>query len=330
MGGFSIIVGIATVASAIARSSRWGSCASNPQCRPSPERGLSAPPCLVCTGIEATVAGSRDLGRKGVPRVLRRFTLAHPIRLLLAIFALTVTTVFAVACGSEPTPTAVPPTSATTATSAPTDTPVTSEIPESTDTVPPMPTNTPAPTDNPMPTVTPMPTNTPMPTVTPTPTNTPMPTATPAPTPVPTATPMPFLGEWEIGVDEIDPLTRKRTVMIGLLAENTQDYFLGIVCFESAVQVTVAWKEHIIDSTVQYRIDDESIVQEYWETSFNEEATLITNYQAIRLIEELFNAGEFVIQVTPDKLGPRTAVFNPAGLYWAVKPVLEACEVEIN
>lgn len=118
--------------------------------------------------------------------------------------------------------------------------------------------------------------------------------------------------------------------MIGLLSENTQDYFLGIACFESAVQVTVAWQEYIIDSTVQYRIDDESIVQEYWETSFNEEATLIRNYQAIRLIEELFNAGEFVVQVTPDKLAPRTAVFNPAGLYWAVKPVLEACEVEIN
>ena len=48
------------------------------------------------------------------------------------------------------------------------------------------------------------------------------------------------------------------------------------------------------------------------------------------MIHDLFNADEFVIQVKPENRDPVAAVFSPAGLYWAVKPVLEACEVEIN
>ena len=48
------------------------------------------------------------------------------------------------------------------------------------------------------------------------------------------------------------------------------------------------------------------------------------------MIHDLFNADEFVIRLKPENFKPVTAVFNPAGLYWAVKPVLEACEVEIN
>ena len=46
------------------------------------------------------------------------------------------------------------------------------------------------------------------------------------------------------------------------------------------------------------------------------------------MIHDLFNADVLVIQVKPENLDPETSVFSPAGLYWAVKPVLEACEVE--
>ena len=48
------------------------------------------------------------------------------------------------------------------------------------------------------------------------------------------------------------------------------------------------------------------------------------------MINDLFNADEFVIQAAPENLAPVTAVFRPAGVYWAVKPVLEACEVELD
>ena len=48
------------------------------------------------------------------------------------------------------------------------------------------------------------------------------------------------------------------------------------------------------------------------------------------MINELYDAERFVVQVTHGDSEPITAVFRPAGLYWAVKPVLEACDVEIN
>ena len=142
--------------------------------------------------------------------MLRLFTFAHPIRLLIAIFALTVTTVAAAACGSEPAPTTVPHTVAPTATQIPaatatqaptatatlepTATPLPTATPVPTATA--LPTNTPIPTDTPVPpaTATPIPTATPYPTATPPPippTATPPPTAAPTPTPRPTATPIP-------------------------------------------------------------------------------------------------------------------------------------------
>ena len=107
----------------------------------------------------------------------------NSIRLVLAIFALSLAAFAAVACGSEPTPTAVPPTTAPTATSATA--------------------NTPAPTDTSAPTNTPKPTATATPE--PTSTDTPLPTDTPSPTLAPT-TPKLGLGPGTFAVgQEIEP-----------------------------------------------------------------------------------------------------------------------------
>ena len=119
--------------------------------------------------------------------MLRRFAFAHPVRLLLAILTLTVTTAVYAACGSETAPTAAPANNTPAATPAPTATPTPASAPTAT----PMPTDTPAPaaTATPYPTHTPYPTPTAYPTFTPYPTLTPVPT--PTPTPRPTATPRP-------------------------------------------------------------------------------------------------------------------------------------------
>ena len=48
------------------------------------------------------------------------------------------------------------------------------------------------------------------------------------------------------------------------------------------------------------------------------------------MIGKLFNANEFVVQATKEDSSAITAVFEPAGLYWTVKPVLAACGQEID
>lgn len=83
-------------------------------------------------------------------------------------------------------------------------------------------------------------------------------------------------------------------------------------------------------ATVQHRIDDAPIQTLEWFMSSNELGTYLPSDRIANTIQELYNADEFVVQVTPDRSGPITAVFETAGLYWAVKPVLEACEQEIN
>ena len=225
----------------------------------------------------------------------------------------------AVACGNEPAPTAVPPTAAPTVTPVPTATP----IPTATATL--------------APTATPIPTATPMPTATPAPTNTPMPTATPTPTQVPTATPMPFVGEWVKVTDEINPLTRTREASIALLSKDGERA-LHIRCHESGLEFLMAWgrpdtMDPISESfgtTVQHRIGDDPVEALEWSLSTNDIGTFMPNDRIANTIRKMYDADEFVIQVTPDRSGPITAVFEIAGLYWAIKPVLEACEVEIN
>ena len=109
---------------------------------------------------------------------------------------------------------------------------------------------------------------------------------------------------------------------------------LYIRCMRDDIDLFVAWDTRLSESsaptTVQHRIDDEPIESLRWNLSNSRESTSLPNDRVASTIRELFNANEFVVQVIPDKSRHITAVFQPAGIYWAVKPVLEACGQEIN
>ena len=269
---------------------------------------------------------------EGVFQVRYLPTLAHFVRIAFVILLLALAVV-SVACGSQSDPTATPVTSAITATSAPSPTaqPWT-----------PVPTWTPEPTWTSEPTATPPPTYTPAPTYTPVslPTAMPYPTATPYPTPTtrivgtPIATPTPFYGEWATLRDEIDPLTRRRQVFVALNEQDGELFFMGIrwvmaiACDGNTVHLGVGWASGINSPTVSFRIGDQPVKTEEW--NIFEGSPSIAGERAIVMIRDLFNAEEFVIQVKPENLDAVTAVFSPAGLYWAVKPVLKACEMEVD
>ena len=110
---------------------------------------------------------------------------------------------------------------------------------------------------------------------------------------------------------------------------------MGIACYENTVHLVVGWASgfnsptvSFNDPTVSFRIGDQPVKTEVWNIS--EGGPSIAGERAIVMIRDLFDADEFVIRVNPENFDPVTAVFNPAGLYWAVKPVLEACEVEVD
>lgn len=174
----------------------------------------------------------------------------------------------------------------------------------------------------------------PAPTATPASTSTPAPTATA--TPQPTPTPMPFYGRWET-FDEIDPLTQKPEVAIFLSSNDGLLPALGIRCQQSELELLVGWTQDDNSPisefpwiSVQHRIDDDPIQDLEWSISTNGTATFLPYGEIAYMIQKLYGAEEFVVQVIPDRSGPINAVFEPAGLYWAVKPVLEACEVEVD
>ena len=142
---------------------------------------------------------------------------------------------------------------------------------------------------------------------------------------------MPHYGEWETYSDELDPLTRVREVRIHLAGPS--DTFLGVGCIDKRLQIYVSWGAYITaESTTRiwHRLDDRAIKALPWTISTSGWATFFPRRGVPDLIRELYNSDEFVVEVVPDRSDPITIVFEPVGLYWAVKPVLEACEVEID
>ena len=85
--------------------------------------------------------------------------------------------------------------------------------------------------------------------------------------------------------------------------------------------------------TVQHRIDDEPVESLGWNYSTDYTATFLPSHTIADMIKKLFDANEFVAQINPDESDESdtiTAVFEPAGIYWTVKPVLAACGQEID
>lgn len=149
---------------------------------------------------------------------------------------------------------------------------------------------------------------------------------------------MPFYGKWQTIKDEEDILTQTRDVRIAMPQKGrrslpSSDFVLIIGCSQNELNLYVGWRIHVSDyfwTTVEHRIDDGPVETWEWPLSTSLDATYLPGEIVVDTVRKLFNADEFVIRVVPEESDPLTAVFDPAGLYWAVKPVLEACEQEIN
>ena len=162
----------------------------------------------------------------------------------------------------------------------------------------------------------------------------------------PTPTPQAFLGQWITVEDETDPLTGEGEVEILLHQKGNESRpALYIRCYDNgpgyrpryALDFIIDWSFSPIatsDSpwqvTVQHRIDEGSIESLDWIYSTDYTATFLPSGETSRIIEELFNANEFVARIETDESHTITAEFKPAGIYWAAKPVLDACEVKID
>ena len=158
------------------------------------------------------------------------------------------------------------------------------------------------------------------------------PTATVEPTVTLTPTPEPFEGSWKKAANRIDALTGKREVSIALPSSSGWWYpALYLQCRNDELEFIILWGERPIfysldnepTTPVQYRIDDEPIKERQWPTTSR--TTILQGSKAAGMIRSLYNAEEFVVRATEESL---TAVFRPSGIYWAVKPVLEACSSE--
>ncbi len=175
----------------------------------------------------------------------------------------------------------------------------------------------------------------------PVPTATPRPTATLGPTATPrrrsTPTPMPFIGTW-LTQEAVNPLTRRSTKGIWLptaiaLGLPVPPYLL-IQCAEGNLQLIVVWNPSTLSPDpsplgeyvlpVQHRIDNEAVTQLHWGLSADQASIYLLEDEIKGIIRKLYDADEFVVQI-PTSSGDMTGVYDPAGLYWSVKPVLKEC-----
>ena len=128
--------------------------------------------------------------------------------------------------------------------------------------------------------------------------------------------------------------------MISLHPESGEAVRLYFRCQDAELELFVIWKWHtpsgvqIIElapsKPVQYRIGDSEIKELEWDLSTHEVGpylmgTYLPSRHVPGTIQKLYNSSEFVLQVTPQNSVPITGIFNPEGLYWAAKPVLESC-----
>ena len=162
----------------------------------------------------------------------------------------------------------------------------------------------------------------------------------------PTSTPQLFRGQWIILDDETDPLTRVGEAAILLHQKGNGSLpALYIRCRDIGpgyrpryvLELFVNWSFSPIvtsnspwDVIVQHRIGDGPVESLDWIYSTDYTATFLPSRKTSRIIKELFNANEFVARIETDESDTITAEFEPAGIYWAVKPVLAACGQDIN
>jgi type VI secretion system protein VasI len=173
-----------------------------------------------------------------------------------------------------------------------------------------------------------VPSPTPTPTVAPTPRATPLPTVTPVPTITPT--PMPLLGAW-IVTTEVDPLDDSVHTFASLIADEGKGRFgddiqLTMGCDEGNLVVFIDWHSYFSDgyTSVDIRFDNASPVSSRWITFMNQ-ATSPSLGNAPEFAQQLIEAKRLVIQATPYRELPITAIFDLTGIQQASQKVLDGC-----
>ena len=172
------------------------------------------------------------------------------------------------------------------------------------------------------------------------------PIVTPTPEPLPTHTPLPFRGEWETTKDNTDPLTQLGEVQIVLTAKGVErEPALVIECREDSyslygLEVFIVWGGNAQLKTiyrqsrnqveVRHRIGDNPVETSLWIPSNNGNGTFLPAGEISTMIKKLYDADEFVVESKTTDNETLVAVFEPAGLYWTMKPVLAACGREID
>ena len=172
------------------------------------------------------------------------------------------------------------------------------------------------------------------------------PIVTPTPEALPTHTPLPFRGEWETTKDDTDQLTQAGEIQIVLTAKGEERYpVLVIECEEDSyklynLEVFIIWSEtaqlktiyrqsrHQVE--VRHRIGDEPVETSLWTPSNDGSATFVRSGEIGTVISKLYDSDEFVVEAKTTDSETLVAVFEPAGLYWTIKPVLAACGREID
>lgn len=113
---------------------------------------------------------------------------------------------------------------------------------------------------------------------------------------------------------------------------------LLIRCWEADFEFFIVWDvselrdpaSRLSQIGVRHKIDDGQLWELAWSLSVDGTATFYPSGEIEMVIRRLFNAERFVVQVQPEDSEPIAAVFRPVGIYWAIKPVLAACDREIN
>jgi type VI secretion system protein VasI len=145
-----------------------------------------------------------------------------------------------------------------------------------------------------------------------------------APPPAPERT-----GKWEVR-EERNALDDSRTVYLALAADSGAARFgrapiLVARCQSNRTEVFVLWHSYLGSDgrDVTVRIDRGTARSERWSLSTSEDATFAP--APIAFLRGLSGARELVLQVTPYREAPITAVFDPSGLAAALAPLAEAC-----
>lgn len=136
-------------------------------------------------------------------------------------------------------------------------------------------------------------------------------------------------GKWEVR-EERNALDDSRTVYVTLAADSGVARFgrapvLVARCQSNRTEVFVLWHSYLgrDGGTVTVRLDRGSARSARWSLSTRQDATFAP--QPIAFLRSLAGASELVLQVTPHREAPITAVFDPAGLAAALEPLMQAC-----